>query len=497
MSTRPPIGFDRFQLDIDRGLLMRSGRSLKLPRKAFAVLCHLAERPGETVTRDELLATIWQERIVRDDVLTKSVYEIRTLLGDSRSTPRFLQTVHGRGFRWIATPSPPPAILPRSTTVRASPPLPFVGRRAELKRLHAALAAAESGELRIVSLRGAAGMGKTRLLEPIFALARSRHAKILTAGAGGASLHCPYWPWSQLLRDYLRNSSSAEIEQTLGRRCAAQLAVFVPSVRDHFAGLTEGAINPATAGARFLKAMVALLGKIAHRQLLVLGFDDAHHASDSSLALLRAVAEALRGAPVLLLCLSRSFESQRNLALRTLFDQWRDHPGCDEILLQPLSDRESRKLIASALQAAPTSASVIDRIARDTRGNPYFMLEVVRSLPPAVDDASTYSVPIAIEALLSEQLAAVGAATRELLRVAALSGGPCNCRVAAHAAELSLSAAEAARQEAIAAGLIVDAEDQPLQLRLRDELLRATLLRPMSPLERDHLQSRLKAVAGD
>jgi pimeloyl-ACP methyl ester carboxylesterase/DNA-binding winged helix-turn-helix (wHTH) protein len=103
------IDFPPFHLDLAAGRLARGADALDLPPKALAVLRYLAERPGQLVSKEELLASVWPDVFVTSDVLKVTIAEIRKVLGDSPKKPRFIETAHRRGYRFIAPPSASPA----------------------------------------------------------------------------------------------------------------------------------------------------------------------------------------------------------------------------------------------------------------------------------------------------------------------------------------------------------------------------------------------------
>ena len=74
---------------------------LPLMPRAFAVLRHLVEHAGRLITKDELLATVWRDAIVSDAALASCIRDLRRALGDSSDAPRYIETVHRRGFRFI------------------------------------------------------------------------------------------------------------------------------------------------------------------------------------------------------------------------------------------------------------------------------------------------------------------------------------------------------------------------------------------------------------
>ena len=96
------IEFPPYRLDRRAGRLWRGSHPVALRPKAWALLRYLAERPGVLVTKEELHAAIWGDAVVSDDTLTRTVGELRRALRDDARTPRILETVHRRGFRFIA-----------------------------------------------------------------------------------------------------------------------------------------------------------------------------------------------------------------------------------------------------------------------------------------------------------------------------------------------------------------------------------------------------------
>jgi pimeloyl-ACP methyl ester carboxylesterase/class 3 adenylate cyclase len=96
------ICFEPFELDFATGRLNCGSEPVDLPPKALAVLQYLAERAGRLVPKEELLEVIWRSVHVTPDVLKVTIGEIRKMLGDSPKAPRYIETAHRRGYRFIA-----------------------------------------------------------------------------------------------------------------------------------------------------------------------------------------------------------------------------------------------------------------------------------------------------------------------------------------------------------------------------------------------------------
>src|ERR1041384_6663133 len=90
----------RYRLEPRSGL--RAGaREVRRTPKALALLSFLAERAGEVVSKDELFAAVWPEATVGDAALVTCIQELRSALHDDARQPRYIETLHRRGYRFI------------------------------------------------------------------------------------------------------------------------------------------------------------------------------------------------------------------------------------------------------------------------------------------------------------------------------------------------------------------------------------------------------------
>lgn len=85
---------------LDRGMIRR------LEPKQMQVLLTLAGRPNRTVTRDQLVATVWRHRIVTEGSLSVAIHQLRRSLGDNAKFPEYIQTLPGRGYKLVTEPVP-------------------------------------------------------------------------------------------------------------------------------------------------------------------------------------------------------------------------------------------------------------------------------------------------------------------------------------------------------------------------------------------------------
>lgn len=103
-GSAPHYRFGIFEVDAARGELRRQGLRVKLNAQPFQVLCLLLEQPGELLTREQICRTLWPERTFVDyeHGLNSAINRIREALGDTASSPRYVETLARRGYRFIA-----------------------------------------------------------------------------------------------------------------------------------------------------------------------------------------------------------------------------------------------------------------------------------------------------------------------------------------------------------------------------------------------------------
>ena len=82
--------------------VQKDGKAVRLEHKFMQVLVCLASRPGEVISKDELIRTVWADTFVTDDVLTRAVSELRRILADDAKQPHIIETVSKNGYRLIA-----------------------------------------------------------------------------------------------------------------------------------------------------------------------------------------------------------------------------------------------------------------------------------------------------------------------------------------------------------------------------------------------------------
>ena len=186
--------FGPFRLDVRDERLWRGQDVLPVRHKTLGVLHALVAQAGQLLTKEALFAGVWPETAVSETVLTVAIRELRRVLGDQARRPQFIETVHGRGYRFIAPvtvvePSPERSQTARrcaSLDQRSSPVRRcFVGREDELAQLHQWWAQARQGRRQVGIIAGEPGIGKTALVDTFVGQVSATEALL-----GGARAVC-------------------------------------------------------------------------------------------------------------------------------------------------------------------------------------------------------------------------------------------------------------------------------------------------------------------
>jgi DNA-binding winged helix-turn-helix (wHTH) protein/Tfp pilus assembly protein PilF len=105
------MNFSGYRVDtVHRVITTPGGRVVRIEPKAFDLLLYFTQHPEETISRERLIAEVWDGKFVTDDAVMVAVYALRQAFEDDSRAPKFIETIRGRGYRWIGAPAPAAAV---------------------------------------------------------------------------------------------------------------------------------------------------------------------------------------------------------------------------------------------------------------------------------------------------------------------------------------------------------------------------------------------------
>jgi len=460
--------FAECELDEERYELRRGGRAAKLEPRAFDVLLHLLRHRERVVSKEELLEALWPG-LRSDSVLPRCITAVRRAVGDDRSRGRVIQTVHGRGYRFVAKAEASEASAGPALLERASGPA-FVGRAEPMRVLLAALDQAAAGLGRVALIVGEPGIGKSRTLEELGAEARGRGIRWLAGQCWEAEGAPAFWPFLQALRSLAPRGAIAEGE------------IFG----------TLGAAEGEQARFRWFEGVARELRRASGRAPLLLSIDDLHWADGDALRLFLFLARELRDAPLLLLGTYRDVEVRRGHALARVLGDLAREPHVARVTLRGLAAGEVAQLAAS-VAGERLEAALAQALSELTEGNPFFVQEMARWLREsgrlAAGGAHALTLPQGVRDAVGRRLDALTEPTNALLRVAAVIGREFSALLLAEAARVESPLA--ALSEAAGAGVVLAHSELPGRFRFAHALVRQTLYEELPVAQRVVLHRRV------
>jgi DNA-binding winged helix-turn-helix (wHTH) protein len=380
------IDFPPFRLDGANEQVWRATQPIVLRPKTFAVLRCLIEHAGQLQTKAELLDAVWPDTAVSDVALTVCIRELRRALDDDVKQPRYIETVHRRGYRFIApvrlvSEAPAAPLRPQLDTSSEGAEL-IVGREADLAQLHEVLDRALHGTRQMVFISGEAGLGKTTLVETFLSQTASRPGPL--AGRG------------QCIEQYDAGEAYLPVLQALERLCRAPggqavvdlLARYAPSWLVQLPGLLDSAtfnrLHHASrdlSRSRMLREMASALEVLSAPHPLVLVVEDLHWSDHATLELLSLLARRPESARLLVLGTYRAEEiSAQGHPLEALVRDLRVHGYGEELTLAGLSEAAVQCYVAARCQDTAVPPGWGRFVHQRTQGNPLFMMMMVQHL---------------------------------------------------------------------------------------------------------------------
>jgi class 3 adenylate cyclase/tetratricopeptide (TPR) repeat protein len=351
----------------------------------------------------------------------------------------------------------------------------FVGREREVESLQEGLDRARAGEAQAVGVVAEPGVGKSRLyLE--FAQSCRDAVEVFEAQGQPHARTIPYMPILQMLRAFFGIADS-DPEQMAREKIAGRALLLdtafaedLPLLFD-FLGVPDPdrpvpQMSPEARQRSLAEVLCRLVGNPTRRKTLVLVIEDLHWIDEGSQAMLSGLIDGFGGTRTLILVNYRPEYSP----------PWSENPSWRQISLGPLTRDDTRELLRDITGEDPSLDGLDDPIHERTRGNPFFIEEIVRELAESgylegergayrlvrpIDDAG---VPATVQAVLAARIDRLGADAKQLLQVASVIGREVSDKALGLTAGLGEEKIEAALRELIGAGFLYEAELYPQRI---------------------------------
>jgi eukaryotic-like serine/threonine-protein kinase len=349
---------------------------------------------------------------------------------------------------------------------------PFVGRSEELAELISALERAALGDGSLVLVTGEPGVGKTRLMSELGWFASQRGLRVAVGRCweqGGAP---PYWPWIQVIR-----SLGGDLEELVASAGSAACRRSAPTT-----------FTPEGERFRLFDAVGRFLTSAASERPTLVTLDDIHAGDESSLLLLRFLAEVLAEARILLVASYRKADKRV-----------RDFPDAFAGLARVGGRIPVRGLTPEDIEAYVTTVTektvsrrAVARLHELTGGNPYFLGEIVRlltaegtleSLDEPTEDL-VLRIPEEVRSLIRRRVAALPRDGAAALRLAAVIGREFDLLLLRRASRVSGARMMALLAEAAAAGLVATVSAGQRSCSFTHDLVRESLYDDLPPRRR-------------
>jgi hypothetical protein len=353
--------------------------------------------------------------------------------------------------------------------------VPLVGRHRHLRALSDAFEAVRQGRAVTVCVHGRSGVGKSALLRCFLNGLSEGGRAVVLAGRCYEQESVPYKALDSVidaLSRYLERLPPLEAQALLPRDMGPLTRVFPVLGRVEAVARAPGRApdisDPKEVRRRGLAALRELLARLADRRPLVLAIDDLQWGDVDSAALLADLLRPPDPPALLLVACYRSEDAATSPCLRHLLRAPEAGGDIDrrELAVEPLTPEEGQELALALLPAGEADRALAAALAREARGNPFFLLELAQHAQAGPLPAGGADTGVSLQQVLGARVRALPEVDRRLLEVVAVAGQPLREADAWAAAE-------------------VGAEGPQALARLRS----ARLLRTAGPAEREEIET--------
>jgi DNA-binding winged helix-turn-helix (wHTH) protein/tetratricopeptide (TPR) repeat protein len=488
------FAFDHFVFDDVRFELSQQGSVLRVDTQVLELLAYLLRNPARIVTKEELIAEVWQGRALGDNVISVCVAKLRKSLGGPSN--RCITNVYGRGYRFLLPVSVVEAPARGVETPLAPPPVtpgsgPFVGRTVTLGRLQAALTRTAASRGGACALLGEAGIGKTRAAEVL-------ETQALEAGFLVSWGRChvfgdapPLWPWLQVVR-----SSEAQLAQEL---VSKPLEVLLRGAEAEDESNAEHDEDPRTgswelpgqsAWHETLAWMSEVTRRVSGNQPWLIVLEDVQWADAATLELLAHVIAEATQLRLLLVLTARDVELPSDPRCRRALDYVLGHRACERIELPRLHESDVDAYTTQLF--GQSDGALTQAVFAKSEGNPFFMVELLR---PWIDGPTPHASELTLSGyaldIVRQALRRLDARAREVLSAAAVIGRSFDVGLLAIVTQRSGETLIEILEDAMTSHVIEAARESHTHFVFGHDLIRHVLYEDLASIGRVRLHQRV------
>lgn len=483
--------FDEFMFDDVRYELSRGGAALKVDAQVLELLAYLLRNPARVVTKEELIAEVWQGRTLGDNVISVCVAKLRKVLGGASN--RCISNVYGRGYRFLRPVQTQQGISepPRSTPLPPAPPPSvgglLVGRGSVVGRMNAALDRMRAGRGSAFALLGEAGIGKTRLTEVLCDRAISQGIRVSWGRCHAFGDVPPLWPWLQIVR-----SCNEALPPELSGEPASDARRRDSELDDESVDTRNPSwLTDSSAWLKTLRWMNAFVSRVSSAQPWVIAFEDAQWADAASLQLLVHLMAELPQLPIMLILTVRDTELPKNGSGPRPLDYVLGHRECERVELARLRVADVDAYV-SELFTEPPDRALGAAVFRKSEGNPYFMVELLRPWldgpPPSPSELSLMGPALDI---VRQPLRRLSPQALEVLGAASVIGRSFDLGLLALVTEREHESLIELLEDSMSSHVVVAARDNHTHFAFGHDLIRSALYEDLPSLLRVKLHQRV------
>jgi len=392
----------------------------------------------------------------------------------------------------------------------------LIGRREELARLTAALEDLRAGRGQAVLILGEAGMGKTRLLSELRGIA-SDHVTWLDGECPSYGADALYWPFVEMLRSWLgitqgepeiltRTRLRARMQPLLGDevgRVVPFLGQLLSTQLEPDEGEALGRLSAEEFATQIQSAFRSWIGALCRERPVVVAIEALHEADSATREVLQELLSLTDEAPLMLIGTSRLDVETEGWRFRVHAMTQYAH-RIQELLLQPLPDEESERLLEEVAPQPPDELTRREIISR-AEGNPLYLEELLhaveisesmRSRTWTITAGSWLLLPPQLEALLVARIDRLGDDARNLAQAAAAIGRQFPASVLEQVA--GHDRFQAGLAELLRAHIVREFRRYPeLEYTFRTGMLQEAALSTLTPARREDLYGRIARAFED